>query len=83
MTTELAIIGGILVILGAATKIPPEVCTLIYALHPLGYHNPPPLVTLSVTAATRQTTDAMKLNGGCDELCNSHVCVSGSSLIGR
>lgn len=35
MTTVLAIIGGIAVILGAATKIPPAVCALIRACIPL------------------------------------------------
>ncbi len=35
MTTALAIIGGIAVILGAATKIPPAVCTLIRTCIPL------------------------------------------------
>jgi hypothetical protein len=44
MTTALAIIGGIAVILGAATKIPPAVCALIRgcipmvtAIHDLGH----------------------------------------------
>lgn len=35
MTTALAIIGGIAIILGAATKIPPAVCTLIRTCIPL------------------------------------------------
>jgi len=35
MTTALALIGGIAVILGAVTKIPPAVCALIRACIPL------------------------------------------------
>jgi hypothetical protein len=44
MTIALATIGGIVVILGAATKIPPAICALIRAciplvtaIHDLGY----------------------------------------------
>jgi hypothetical protein len=35
MTTALAIIGSLAIILGAATKIPPAVCALIRACIPL------------------------------------------------
>jgi len=35
MTTTLAIIGGIAVILGAAAKVPPAICTLIRSCIPV------------------------------------------------
>jgi hypothetical protein len=35
MTTALAIIGGTVLILGAATKIPPAVCALVRACIPV------------------------------------------------